>query len=77
MKEDVGGAILRGAFAKTFGRELADNPYSDAPGYYVLHKAWRYGFLNAKAVMEEHERTPPTAAVRAGAPPYRAKRRTG
>ena len=76
-KVDVGGTILRGAFAKNFGREFCENPYPDPPGYYTLHRAWRYGFLNSKAVMSEHVNTPPSAAVRAGAPPYQAKRVAG
>jgi hypothetical protein len=52
----VGGAILRGAYAKWFGREsIADNPFADFPGSYVLHKAWRYGFENSDAVLAEHD----------------------
>ena len=53
---DVDGTILRGAFAKWFGRDtLDDNPYSEAPGSYVLHRAWRFGYLNSDAVLTEHD----------------------
>ncbi len=53
---DVDGTILRGAFAKWFGRDtLDDNPYADAPGSYTLHRAWRYGFLNSIDVLAKHD----------------------
>lgn len=55
---DVGGAILRGAFAKWFERDtLADNPFPDMPGYYVLRKAWSFGFQNSEAVLAEHDKS--------------------
>lgn len=65
-KVDVGGTILRGAFAKWFARDtLDDNPYSDSPGTYTLHRAWKHGYLNSKAVLAEHDAlTTITAAVR-------------
>lgn len=53
-KIDVGGTMLRGAFAKRCGDKLNDNPYPDAPGYYVLHRAWRHGYANAEAILTEH-----------------------
>ena len=67
-KIDVGIAILRGALDKKFAHALSENPYPDAPGFYVLHKAWRHGFLNSETVLLELERRPPTAAVRPGVP---------
>jgi hypothetical protein len=73
-KIDVGIAILQGAFAKKFAHALLENPYPDAPGCYVLHKAWRKGFLNSETVLLDLERRPPTAAVSPGAPPFQAKR---
>jgi hypothetical protein len=64
-KLDVGGIILRGAHAKFFGRDtLDDNPYPDAPGYYTMHRAWRYGFLNWEAVLDEHDASPVNTARR-------------
>lgn len=53
-KIDVGGTVLRGAFAKRLGDKLTDNPYADAPGYYVLHRAWRHGYANSEAILTEH-----------------------
>jgi len=53
-KIDVGGTMLRGAFAKRCGEKLTDNPYPDAPGYYVLHWAWGYGYANSEAILTEH-----------------------
>ena len=53
-KIDVGGTVLRGAFAKRLGDKLTDNPYADAPGYYVLHRAWRYGYSNSEAILTQH-----------------------
>ncbi len=64
-KVDIGGTILRGAFAKWFGRDTPnDNPYPDMPGYYILHKAWRFGFENSETVLMEHEQAPLIAAAR-------------
>jgi hypothetical protein len=68
MTDDkVSGAILHGAYAKWIGYDkLSDNPYADMPGSYVMHRAWRYGYLNSEAVIMEHcERQEPIrAAVR-------------
>jgi hypothetical protein len=52
----IGGAILRGAYARWWGREtLADNPFPDLPGYFVLRRAWSYGFENSDDVLAEHD----------------------
>jgi hypothetical protein len=53
-KIDVGGTMLRGAFAKRCGNKLTGNPYPDAPGSYVLHRAWRHGYANSEAILTEH-----------------------
>lgn len=67
-KVDVGGTILRGAFAKWFGDPIDSNPYPDMPGYYVLHRAWRHGYLNSDEVLDDHDNlTAITAARRADA----------
>ncbi len=71
---DLSVAVLRGAFAKKFSYSLSQNPYPDMPGYYGLHKAWRFGFLNSAAELDKLERTPPTAAVRPGAPPFQPRK---
>jgi hypothetical protein len=72
---DVGGTILRGAFAKWFGRDtLDDNPYPPSPGYYTLHRAWRHGFLNSEAVLMEHDNL--TEITAAKGPPMSEPLRT-
>lgn len=48
---DVDGVMLWGAHAREWGKKLADNPYAAAPGTYVLHNAWKYGFVHAPEVM--------------------------
>ena len=35
------------------GKTLADNPFPDLPGYYMLRRAWAYGFKNSEAVIRE------------------------
>jgi hypothetical protein len=55
-RDYVSGAMLRGATARWQARKtLADNPYSASPGYYVLHRAWDYGFRNADEVLTLHD----------------------
>jgi hypothetical protein len=55
-RDYVSGAILRGATARWQARKkLADNPYADMPGSYVLHRAWDYGFRNAAEVLARHD----------------------
>jgi hypothetical protein len=62
-KIDVSGTMLRGAFAKRCGDKLTDNPYPDAPGYYVLQRAWRHGYANAEAILTEHSALTEIAAT--------------
>lgn len=50
---DVGGAMLWGAHCREWGHTLDQNPYPDAPGWYVKRKAWSHGWRNAVAVMAE------------------------
>lgn len=50
---DVDATILRGAVARWFCEPPHSNPYPDAPGHYVLHKAWRYGYKNSETILAE------------------------
>lgn len=55
-RDYVSGAMYRGATARWQARKtLADNPYPAAPGWYVLHRAWDFGFKNAEQVLNAHD----------------------
>lgn len=49
-------AVYCGAELATFAdMTLADNPFPQSPGWYVLHRAWAYGFKNSETVLRERE----------------------
>lgn len=74
-KTDCGGAILRGALAKFQARKsIEDNPWPDAPGFLVLHKAWRYGYEHSEEVIAEWENKSPSPEYRAQVNAYLAQR---
>lgn len=52
QRDYVSAAILRGASARWFEHPITDNPYAEAPGSYVLHNAWLFGWNNSEDVLE-------------------------
>jgi hypothetical protein len=55
QRETVDAAMERGAAAAWLGEaHISDNPYPDAPGFYQLHKAWRYGFEHHEEVLARY-----------------------
>jgi hypothetical protein len=54
---DVDGAIFWGAISRLYNKP--DNPFPDAPGWYVKRKAWAFGFENAADVLAQHDGNSP------------------
>jgi hypothetical protein len=59
---NVDGAIFWGANWRLLLKPR-DNPFPDAPGWYVKRKAWFYGYDNAVAVLSQHDGLSPDDPV--------------
>jgi hypothetical protein len=60
---DVGGAIAWGAMWRQLLKPRTDNPFPDAPGWYVKRKAWFFGYDNAVDVLSKSDGLSPDDPV--------------